>query len=80
MGGAPAIGETDLREKIDYGVPNIAECPDRYAGSRVLLVGSGYSAATTIVALAKLAEQVPGTRITWVTRVERGGPGTHRFD
>lgn len=68
-GGAPAIGETDVRERIEYGVPDIlGQQRDQYAGCRVLLVGSGYSAATSVVALAQLAEKASGTRVTWVTR------------
>jgi hypothetical protein len=33
-----------------------------------VVVGAGHSAATTLLALAELAEQEPGTRITWATR------------
>ncbi len=38
----------------------------RFAGRRVLLVGGGYSAATTLEALQKLAETAPRTRVFWV--------------
>lgn len=37
-----------------------------FAGRRVLLVGGGYSAATTLEALRKLTETAPGTRVSWV--------------
>jgi hypothetical protein len=43
-----------------------------------LLIGGGYSAATNAVALAGLAREAPGTRVTWITRREAaasaGGP------
>ncbi|SDH37339.1 hypothetical protein SAMN05421869_102133 [Nonomuraea jiangxiensis] len=34
------------------------------------MVGVGHSAATTLLALADLAEQAPGTRITWAIRAD----------
>jgi hypothetical protein len=40
----------------------------RYAGSRVLVVGSGHSALNALADLATLAEQVPTTRIWWAVR------------
>ncbi|MEX2560664.1 MAG: hypothetical protein WD403_12155 [Pirellulales bacterium] len=68
-GGIPAVGERALADRIEYGLPDILG-RDRasYAGRRVLVVGSGYSAATNIVLLAELAAQSPGTQITWITR------------
>src|SRR6185436_18269794 len=41
---------------------------DRYAGKRVLVAGAGHSAAGNLLALAKLAEMVPGTNIVWTIR------------
>jgi hypothetical protein len=38
----------------------------------VLVLGSGLSAATNVVALADLAKAEPATRITWITRREGG--------
>lgn len=38
----------------------------RFAGRRVLLVGGGYSAATTLEALRKLVETASRTRVFWV--------------
>ena len=46
----------------------------RYAGKHIVVAGSGHSALTALVALAGLAEQDPGTRISWVLR--RGEVGT----
>lgn len=68
-GGLPAIGERENRERIEYGWPDVlGRERDRYAGQRVLVVGSGHSAATTVVNLARLSEEAPDTRITWITR------------
>ena len=40
----------------------------RFAGRTTLVVGMGHSAANTLVALAELAREVPGTRIVWAIR------------
>ncbi len=72
-GGVPAVGERALRERIEYRLPDIlGKDREHYAGRHTLLIGAGHSAATNAVALASLLEQVPGTRLTWITR--REGP------
>lgn len=69
QGGAAACGERALREEIEYGVPDVlGRERDRYAGKHTLVVGSGHSAATTILALAELARQAADTRATWLVR------------
>jgi thioredoxin reductase len=66
-GGIPALGERGLASLIESGVPDVAgSARSRYEGRRVMVVGSGLSAATTVTALSRL----PGTRISWVTRAE----------
>jgi hypothetical protein len=40
----------------------------RYAGRRVLVLGGGHSATGTLLDLAELAAQEPGTLITWALR------------
>ena len=39
-----------------------------YAGERVLVVGAGYSAATAVRELGRLAAEAPGTQVTWALR------------
>ncbi|THV29051.1 NAD(P)-binding domain-containing protein [Glycomyces paridis] len=41
---------------------------NRFAGKRTLVVGMGHSAANTLLNLANLAEQEPGTAVTWAIR------------
>ncbi|MTW10611.1 NAD(P)-binding protein [Pseudoduganella eburnea] len=67
--GLPALGELGLAAQIAYGMPDVAGI-DRttYAGKRTLVVGAGHSAAGTLLALADIAETVPGTSIVWATR------------
>jgi Pyridine nucleotide-disulphide oxidoreductase len=67
--GLPAIGEEDLPARVAYGMPDILGSQRaRYAGKRVLVAGAGHSAAGSLLALSKLAEQESGTRIVWTIR------------
>ena len=67
--GLPALGELGLAGKIAYGMPDVAGAERAsYAGKRTLVVGAGHSAAGTLLALADIAETVPGTSILWATR------------
>jgi hypothetical protein len=67
--GLPAIGEREAAARIAYGMPDVLGAHrSRYAGKRVLVAGAGHSAAGSLLALAKLAEQVPSTRLVWTIR------------
>ncbi|QSX77488.1 FAD-dependent oxidoreductase [Agrilutibacter solisilvae] len=67
--GVHAIGERSLRDRIFYGMPDVLGAQrSRYAGKRVLVVGSGHSAFNVLSDLARLARQVPGMRIEWAIR------------
>lgn len=67
--GLPAHGEADAAAWIDHALPDVLGADrDSYAGRHAVVVGAGHSAATTLLALAQLAEVAPGTRITWVIR------------
>lgn len=67
--GLPALGERALAKQISYGMPDIlGKDRERYAGRRILVVGSGHSAAGNLIALAELAEVVPATQIVWAIR------------
>jgi hypothetical protein len=68
-GGLPARGESALRDRIAYGMPDVLGAERRrYAGRRVLVVGAGHSAAGSLLALATLAGHEPGTRLVWAIR------------
>lgn len=70
-GGLPALGERAAEQHIEYGLPDVlGDDRPRYASRSILLVGTGHSAATNLVALAELAAQAPDTWITWVARQE----------
>ncbi|MCI0457780.1 MAG: NAD(P)-binding domain-containing protein, partial [Gemmataceae bacterium] len=74
-GGIPALGEVVAEQYIAYGLEDVlGEQRTYYAGMTVLVVGAGYSAATSVCALAALAEQRPETRIIWLTRGSSRSP------
>ena len=67
--GTPAIGERGLQHRIAYGIPDVlGKSRERYAGKRILVVGSGHSAFNVLLDLVDLAASEPDTRITWVIR------------
>jgi hypothetical protein len=72
-GGIPALGESAAEAQIAYGLEDVlGERRNHYAGKNVVVVGGGYSAATTVCALADLAASHPDTWVIWLAR----GPGT----
>lgn len=76
-GGIPAIGESDLVDDIDYFPPDIMGADrQRFAQKHTVVVGSGFSGATSAVALATLMEDNPGTTVTWVCRTSQATPLT----
>ena len=68
-GGVPARNELYLRPQLAYHVEDVLGLArERYEGKRTLVFGSGTYATITVLDLARLAEQVPGTSAVWVTR------------
>lgn len=67
--GLSAAGEDLFRARIRYGVPDVlGQERTRYAGKVTAVVGSGYSAANTMLDLLRLRVQATGTRPVWVIR------------
>jgi thioredoxin reductase len=67
--GLPAVGERALAERIFYGIPDVLGVHrNRYAGRRVMVVGSGHSAFNALLDLVALAGEAPGTEIVWAVR------------
>ena len=67
--GLAAIGETRLARHVFPGIPDVlGRDRARYAGRRVLVVGSGHSAFNALLDLASLVEEHPATRVTWAIR------------
>lgn len=72
--GIPALGENRWRDNIYYGIPDVLGTEQaRYAGRKVLVVGSGHSAFNAILDLVELKEAAPETKIIWAVRRARIG-------
>jgi 2-polyprenyl-6-methoxyphenol hydroxylase-like FAD-dependent oxidoreductase len=74
-GGIPAIGELAAKPHVAWGLEDVLGAKRaHYAGRSIILIGDGYSAATTICALAELAEEVNETWVFWLSNGPRGAP------
>jgi hypothetical protein len=72
--GIPAHGETEAATFVEPALPDaLGTDRDRFAGRRTLVVGSGHSAANTLLALADLAAQEPETQVVWAIRAKSPG-------
>jgi hypothetical protein len=70
-GGLPAVGEDAAAAAglLAGPLPDVLGADRaRFAGRHAVVVGMGHSAASTLLALAELADAEPGTRITWLVR------------
>ena len=65
--GLPALGEKANADLVTYSVPD-SQTPGRYAGRHTVLLGAGASALNAIIELDRIAQEHPGTTITWVLR------------
>jgi thioredoxin reductase len=74
-GGIPALGEMAARPHIAYGLDDIlGERRANYADKTTLVIGGGYSAATTACNLSVLADKHQGTWTIWLARTSRSQP------
>jgi thioredoxin reductase len=73
--GIPALGEAQAEPHIAYHLVDVlGDAKKDYINKSVLVIGSGYSAATTVSSLAKLAHEHNTTWITWITRASMTQP------
>jgi thioredoxin reductase len=67
--GLPPLGYSGVADRVTHALPDVrGRDRDSFAGRRVAVVGAGHSAANTLIALAQLAQDEPGTTICWVIR------------
>lgn len=70
--GVPAHGERAAAARIRSGIPDVLGTErTRYAGRRVMVVGSGHSAMDSILGLAELRRDEPATTVWWAMRSGR---------
>src|SRR6476469_4059498 len=64
--GLPAMGEETGHPRIAYGMPDVlGRDRRRYAGKTVAVLGAGHSAIGTLIELARLKDEAPGTEVVW---------------
>jgi hypothetical protein len=67
--GVPARGEAASASRISYRIPDVLGAErGRFSGRRVMVIGSGHSAMDSILGLARLQKEQPGTEIVWAMR------------
>jgi thioredoxin reductase len=67
--GLRAIGEAAHADRVFYGLPDVLRRDrTRYAGRRILVVGSGHSAFNVLLDLAELVDDEPSTIVHWAIR------------
>jgi thioredoxin reductase len=67
--GLQAIGEDTANSFIAYGIPDVlGGHRATYASKRVLVIGSGHSAANALLDLAQLADADSLMQVTWAVR------------
>jgi len=67
--GLPPAHLDSVRENISRALPDVLGSERaEFAGRHTLVVGAGHSAANTLLKLATLAREEPGTTITWAIR------------
>jgi hypothetical protein len=67
--GLRAVGEAEMADNVAYGMPDVLGSDQaRYLGKTVAVLGAGHSAIGTLIDLARLAEQSPGTQAIWLLR------------
>jgi thioredoxin reductase len=68
-GGIPALGEAAAAQHLIYGLEDVGgQHRHHFLGRKILVVGTGYSAATTVCALADLARDNADTWVIWLGR------------
>ncbi|MGB3909753.1 MAG: NAD(P)-binding domain-containing protein [Pseudolysinimonas sp.] len=67
--GLDPLGLEAVADRVTDALPDVlGRDRQRFAGRHTTVVGAGHSAANTLLGLAELARQEPGTRVTWLIR------------
>lgn len=77
IGGLQIPNQKSFKEKINSYVPNLdGQDKSRYANKKTLLIGTGYSAATTANLFKNLIKEHPETHLYWFSRNDYEKPYT----
>jgi cation diffusion facilitator CzcD-associated flavoprotein CzcO len=67
--GLEPLGLGEVSDLVSHALPDVlGRDRIRFAGRHTTVVGAGHSAANTLLSLAALALETPGTRVTWLIR------------
>ncbi|WP_345762405.1 NAD(P)-binding domain-containing protein [Diaminobutyricibacter sp. McL0608] len=67
--GLEPLGLPEVADRVSHALPDVlGRERSQFAGRHTTVVGAGHSAANTVLNLARLAQEEPGTRITWLIR------------
>lgn len=73
-GGIPARGELYLAPQMSYHPDDVRGLRrERHVGKRTMVLGGGASAVTSVLELARLAAEEPGTTVLWAMRSREPG-------
>lgn len=70
--GLPALGERANADLLSYRIPDFRDRAG-FAGRHTVVIGSGHSAVTAVLALAQMARRDPNTTVTWALRRAAAG-------
>ncbi|MDQ1138329.1 thioredoxin reductase [Microbacterium sp. SORGH_AS 1204] len=70
--GLPALGEQAAASLLSYRIPDFRDRAG-FEGKHTVIVGSGHSAITAVLALARMARRDPSTTVTWALRRATAG-------
>lgn len=65
--GLPALGEAAAADLLSYRIPDFRD-RENFEGKHTVVIGSGHSAVTAVLALARMARRDPSTTVTWALR------------
>lgn len=70
--GLPALGEHATSDLLSYRIPDFRDRAG-FEGKHTTVIGSGHSAVTAVLALARMARRDPSTTVTWALRRATAG-------
>lgn len=70
--GLPALGEQASADLLSYRIPDFRD-RGQFGGKHTVVIGSGHSAVTAVLALGQMARRDPNTTVTWALRRAAAG-------
>ncbi|WP_223627699.1 FAD-dependent oxidoreductase [Microbacterium sp. EST19A] len=70
--GLPALGEHASADLLSYRIPDFRD-REQFGGKHTVVLGSGHSAVTAVLALGQMARRDPNTTVTWALRRAAAG-------